>query len=187
MNTYLVLLRGINVGGKNKMAMAELKVLLEELGCENVATFIQSGNVILQSKLSAKTLGENIENHLPKKFKLDSSIIKVLVLTETQIQSIVKNKPKGFGDQPNKYHSDVVFLMGVSSDDAMKVFNPREGVDKVWQGDLAIYSQRLSAKRTTSRLSKIVGTSIYKSMTIRNWNTVTKLLKLLDNLNQKSS
>jgi len=185
MNIYVILLRGINVGGKNKIPMTELKLFLEEQGFDNVMTFIQSGNVILQSKLDAKTLSQKIEKSLPRKFKLDSSIIKVLVLTNEQLQMIVDNKPKDFGDQPEKYHSDVIFLIGISADEAIKVFEPREGVDKVWQGDLAIYSQRLSAKRTKSRLSKIVGTPVYQSMTIRSWNTTTKLLKILEEIDTR--
>jgi uncharacterized protein (DUF1697 family) len=70
--------------------------------------------------------------------------------------------------------------MGISAAEAMKVFDPREGVDTVWPGNGVIYSQRLSAKRTKSRLSKMVGTPAYKSMTIRSWNTTTKLLELFD-------
>jgi uncharacterized protein (DUF1697 family) len=62
---------------------------------------------------------------------------------------------------------------------AMPLFNPREGVDKVWPGDGVIYSQRLSSQRTKSRLNKIMATPAYKSMTIRNWNTTTKLLEML--------
>ncbi|HKG55257.1 MAG TPA: DUF1697 domain-containing protein [Anaerolineales bacterium] len=182
MKTYVILMRGINVGGKNKISMVELKSFLEEQGFEHVRTFIQSGNVILQSKLGAKTVRQKIEKGLPGKFKLDSSMIKVLALTSEQLQKIVDDKPKGFGDQPKKYHSDVIFLMGIGAVEAMKVFKPREGVDNVWQGDLAIYSQRLSAKRTQSRLSKIVGTPAYQSMTIRNWNTTTKLLKILEEM-----
>jgi uncharacterized protein (DUF1697 family) len=71
-------------------------------------------------------------------------------------------------------------LIDYDADKAMKVFNPREGIDKVWPGDAVIYSQRLSAVRTKSRLGKIIGTKPYASMTIRSWNTVTKLLHLLD-------
>ena len=182
MKTYVILMRGINVGGKNKISMTELKTFLEEQGFAHVRTFIQSGNVILQSKLGAKTVRQKIEKGLPARFKLDSSMIKVLALTSEQLQKIVDDKPKGFGDEPGKYHSDVVFLMGISADEAMKVFKPREGVDNVWQGDLAIYSQRLSAKRTQSRLSQIIGTPAYQSMTIRNWNTTTKLLKILEEI-----
>jgi uncharacterized protein (DUF1697 family) len=180
MKSYVVLLRGINVGGKNKIPMAELKRCLEEQGFERVLTYIQSGNVLLQSNLNAQTIGQKIEAMLSEKFTLDSSIIKVLVLTGAQLQAVIDNKPKGFGEQPDKYYSDVVFLMGIDTKEAMKVFKPREGVDSVWAGKGVIYSQRLSALRTKSRLNAIVGTPVYKSMTIRNWNTVTKLLALLE-------
>jgi len=179
MNTYVLLLRGINVGGKNKMPMRELRLFLEEQGFTNVATYIQSGNVLLQSKLDAKTLAQNIEEGLPKRFRLDSSIIRVLVLTQARLQAVIDNKPAGFGEQPEKYYSDVIFLMGIDSARAIAAFDPREGIDKVWQGDGVIYSQRLGAERVKSRLNKIMSTPLYKSMTIRNWNTTTKLLQLL--------
>lgn len=179
MNTYLILLRGINVGGKNKMPMSELKLLLEEQGFSNVIPYIQSGNVIVQSKHDAKKITQDIEKILPEKFKLDTSIIKILVLTKEQLQKVVDDKPKGFGEHPEKYHSDVIFLMDINATEAMSIFAPRAGVDMVWPGKGVIYSQRLSAERTKSRLNKIVGTPLYKSMTIRNWNTTTKLLELL--------
>jgi uncharacterized protein (DUF1697 family) len=179
MKHYVVLLRGINVGGKNTVSMAELKRCLEEQGCQNVITYINSGNVLLQSELSAEKLGQKIEALLSQNFTLDSSVIRVLVLTESQLRAVIDKKPKGFGEQPGKYHSDVIFLMGIDIAEALSVFNPREGVDEVWPSEGVIYFQRLSALRTKSRLSQIVGTSAYKSMTIRNWNTTTKLLELL--------
>jgi uncharacterized protein (DUF1697 family) len=100
-------------------------------------------------------------------------------LTRNQLQAVIDNKPQGFGEQPEKYHSDAIFLMDIDSAQATSVFDPREGVDKVWAGDGVIYSQRLSSQRTRSRLSKIIATPVYKSMTIRSWNTTTKLLELL--------
>jgi len=66
----------------------------------------------------------------------------------------------------------------------MAVFDPREGVDKVWPGDGVIYSQRLSSLRTKSRLGKIVGTPAYKSMTIRSWGTTTKLLEIVRTIDE---
>lgn len=179
MKTYVALLRGINVGGKNKLPMAGLKTFLEEQACADVRTYIQSGNVILRSPLDAKALGAKIEKGLSKTFTLDSATIRVLLLTKKQLQQIVEDRPKGFGDQPAKFHSDVIFLMGITVTEAMKVFAPREDVDRVWPGKGVIYSQRLSAQRTKSRLSKIVGTPAYQSMTIRNWSTTTKLLAML--------
>jgi len=178
MKDYIVLLRGINVGGKNKVPMAELKRCLEDLGCLDVITYINSGNVILRSDVDAKSLGLQIEKTLSRNFKLDSSVIKVLVLTRAELEAVIAEKPEGFGEQPEEYHSDAIFLMGITADKAMAVFNPREGVDKIWPGTGVIYSQRLSALRTKSRLSQIMGTPVYKSMTIRNWNTALKLLEL---------
>jgi uncharacterized protein (DUF1697 family) len=180
MSKYVILVRGINVGGKNKVPMAELKKCLEGLGFAEVLTYIASGNVILESDKPAAEVKELIEAALPRSFKLDSELIKVLVLTHDQLKAVVVQKPPGFGEQPDKYHSDAVFLMDIAAEEAMKVFNPREGVDEVWAGSGVIYSQRLSAQRTKSRLSSTMGTPAYKSMTIRNWNTTTKLLGLLE-------
>lgn len=180
MNTYVVLIRGINVGGKNAVSMATLRERLEELGFSNISTYIASGNVLLQSDLKPAEIKKIIEKALPQSFTLDQDQIKVLVLSREQLKAVVDNKPKGFGEQPDTYHSDAIFLIDTNATDAMKVFSPREGVDMIWQGSGMIYSQRLSAQRTKSRLNKIMISPLYKSMTIRNWNTTTKLLKLLD-------
>lgn len=184
--TYVILMRGVNVGGKNKVSMSELRVFLGEQGFANVLTYIQSGNIMLQSDLDAETITKKIEDGLPGRFKLDSSIIKVLALTRDQLQAIVDNKPEGFGEQPDKYYSDAIFLMGIDAAQAMPVFDPREGVDTVWPGDGVIYSQRLSALRTKSRLNKIMSSPLYKSMTIRSWSTTTKLLDKLKDMDAAS-
>jgi uncharacterized protein (DUF1697 family) len=178
-SSYLVLLRGINVGGKNKVPMAELRSLLEGLGFENVSTYIASGNVFLDSKLSAAKTAEKIEAALPKAFKLDAELIKVAVVSKAALEAVVKRRPKGFGDEPAKYHSDAVFLMGIDADEAMRVFSPRDGVDKVWPGKGVIYHQRLSAERTKSRLNRIMSTPVYASATIRSWQTTLALLELM--------
>lgn len=182
MNTYVILLRGINVGGKNKIPMSDLRKCLEDLGFSNISTYIASGNVILKSEKRAKEVKALIEEALPERFNLDNELIKVLVLTRDQFQAVIEDKPEGFGEQPETYHSDAIFLMDIDSAQAMSVFDPREGVDKVWPGEGVIYSQRLSAQRTKSRLSKIMGTPAYQSMTIRSWNTTTKLQKMLEEM-----
>lgn len=182
MNTYLVLLRGINVGGKNKVSMSELKACLEKLSFSDVITYIASGNVILRSSKSAKEIKSQIEDILPKAFKLDSELINVLVLTHNQLQAIIDDKPEGFGDQPDKYHSDAIFLMDIAVSEVMPAFNPREGVDAIFPGRGVIYSQRLSALRTRSRLSTVMVSPLYKSMTIRSWGTMLKLRELLNGI-----
>jgi uncharacterized protein (DUF1697 family) len=180
MTRYLVLLRGINVGGRNKVPMAGLRELLESHGHTRVSTYIASGNVILSSDRTAAAIKRELEEALPKTFKLDSEQIAVLVLTRAQFRAVVRKRPKGFGDHQEKYHSDAVFLMGIDAVTAMKVFDPRPGVDEVWPGTDVIYSQRLSAQRTKSRLGKIIGTPPYKSMTIRSWQTTMALLERME-------
>lgn len=179
MEPYVVLLRGINVGGKNNVPMAGLKQCLEALGFSNVSSYIASGNIILSSGKAPDEIQPLIESALPECFQLDDELIKVLVLTRSQLQSVVDRKPEGFGEQPETYHSDAIFLMGIAAAEAMPAFSPREGVDQVWPGEGVIYSQRLSAQRTKSRLNKIMASPVYKCMTIRNWNTTTKLLEML--------
>ncbi|MFI5895942.1 DUF1697 domain-containing protein [Actinoplanes sp. NPDC051513] len=180
MTTFLILLRGINVGGKNKVSMAELKKCLEGLGFSDVSTYIVSGNVVLTSDRHAGEIAAQVEAALPKAFKLDSELIKVLVLTRDELQAVVDDRPKGFGNQPDKYHHDAIFLMGIKAAEAMPIFNPREGVDRVWLGNGVVYSERLSAQRTKSRLSSMMTSPLYKSMTIRSWRTTVKLLEILN-------
>ena len=179
MTAYLVLLRGINVGGKNRVPMAELRSVIEDLGFANVSTYIASGNAFLDSDLSAAKVASKIEAALPKAFKLDAELIRIAVLSRVELEAVVKRRPKGFGDDPGKFHSDAIFLMGIDADEAMTVFSPKEGVDKVWPGDGVIYSQRISARRTESRLNRIVGTVPYQSMTIRSWQTTLALRELM--------
>ena len=177
---FLVLLRGINVGGKNKVPMAELRACLEDLGHTEVQTYIASGNVILESEKSASALTKEIEKVLPETFELDSELIRVLVLSHKKLKAVVDDAPKGFGTEPDTYHSDAVFLIDVTAKKAIEVFDPREGVDAVWPGKGVVYSRRLSAQRTKSRMSKIAADPLYKQMTIRSWATTTKLLALMD-------
>lgn len=179
---YVVLIRGINVGGKNKMPMARLKECLEQLGFSSVSTYIASGNVVLESDKRVDEIRTRIEKALPERFKLDDELLRVLVLNLDQFQAVIANKPEGFGEQPEKHHSDVIFLMGIDAAGVMPLFRPREGVDRVWPGKGVVYSQRLSAQRTKSRLKEIMATPEYKFMTIRNWSTTTKLLEIAENM-----
>ena len=182
MTTYVVLLRGINVGGKNVVPMAGLRRCLEDLGFASVSTYIASGNALLASDEPADEIRTRIEAGLSRSFKLDSELIRVLVLSRPQLQAVFDNKPNGFGEQPENYHSDAIFLMDIDAAQVMPVFSPREGVDKVWPGDGVIYSQRLSAERTKSRLNKVMASPLYKSMTIRTWRTTIALLAMLEGL-----
>lgn len=176
--TYVALLRGINVGGKNLIPMARLRTVFEDAGFESVRTYIQSGNVLFETDTPAKGLEQRIERTLEQEFKIP---LVVVVRSERQLRAVVAGKPQGFGDEPSKYHSDVVFLRApLTAAAAIKIVELREGVDQAWPGTRVVYFARLSAKRTQSKMSKIVGTPEYRLMTIRSWTTVSKLVALLD-------
>ena len=175
---YVALLRGINVGGKNKVAMSDLREAFEAHGCSAVRTYIQSGNVVFESDAPAKALEADLEAMLEKRFGVP---LVVVVRSERQFRSIVDKAPKGFGDHPDTYHSDVIFLKApLTAKQAMRTVELRDGVDEAWSGTGVLYFARLSARRTQSRMSKIVGTPEYQQMTIRSWASVTKILALLD-------
>ena len=183
MKTYVVLLRGINVGGKNKISMSELKGFLEKQGFENVVTYIQSGNVVLRSDLPAKTLGAKIEKNLPKKFNLDSSLIKIVALPRKTFKNVVAQAPKEFGRNNSKYRYFVLFLMGTRASKAMKEIDVRQGIDKAWQGEAVIYYRLpslASGHATKSYLNKVAQKPIYAAITMRNWKTTTKLLEIVE-------
>lgn len=183
--SYIILLRGINVGGKNKVPMANLKQCLQDGGYANVQTYIASGNVLLDSNESPEKIKSDVESMLADNFTLDSELIKVLVLTPQALKNIIDKKPKGFGEKPDTYHSDVVFLMDIEPERTAALFDPREGVDSLWCRNDVIYFRRLSAQRAKSRFSKIISNPAYRSMTIRNWNTTTKLHELMQERQKK--
>lgn len=175
---YVALLRGINVGGRNVVAMADLRKGFEEAGYEAVATYIQSGNVLFESDGPAASIEGEVEAMLER---LTGTPLVVVVRSHLQLGRVVRDAPEGFGASPKEHHSDVIFLRSpLSSRQAMRVVEQREGVDQAWPGNGVVYFSRLSERRTQSRMSRIVGTPAYSQMTIRNWNTTTKLLGLLD-------
>ena len=156
MNAYVILLRGINVGGKNKIPMAELRLRLEELGLEDVTPYIQSGNVVVRSDLDAAALSAKVEAMLPRKFKLDSSIVQVVTLDFRTFKKIVAQAPKDFGKDASSYRYNVIFFMDSSPAEAMQQIEVREGVDAVWQGDHAVYFRNSVPDASKSRLSRIL-------------------------------
>jgi uncharacterized protein (DUF1697 family) len=176
---YVALLRGINVGGNNLIKMTALKACFEKQGFEAVSTYIASGNVLFESKdANGAKLTSLIETVLARTFDYRASIV---LRSDKQLKEIVKRAPKGFGREPAKYRYDVIFLKEpLSAQVAMKNVRTKPGVDEAHPGPGALYFSRLIARATQSELSKLVGTDVYKSMTIRNWNTTTKLLGLLD-------
>ena len=177
---YLALLRGINVGGNNIIKMSDLKLCFENMGFTDVLTYIQSGNVIFKSKEKDKALLTNkIEQALSEKFSYTSRIV---LLPYEQLKKIADDAPQRFGSEADKYRYDVLFLKEpLTPDETMKYVNTKEGVDNAYAGEFALYFSRLISKAAQSHLTRLIALPVYQNITIRNWNTTTKLLALVEN------
>lgn len=172
---YVALLRGINVGGNNKIAMKELAEAFRTGGYADVSTYINSGNVLFSADTRPEP--EALEKVISDAFGLD---IAVLVRSHDEIAKVVAKAPKELDDPDVR--PDVWFLRdGLSAKDALAGMpEPHPEVDRLWAGPGVLYSTRVAALATRSRITKVVGTKLYKEMSLRNWNTTRKLLALLD-------
>lgn len=179
MAQYMALLRGINVGGKNQIRMADLKACFGEGGFENVATYIASGNVFFDSgERSSAKLTQRIEKLLSSTFNYEAVVV---IRNRAQLRSVVERAPRGFGSQPARYRSDVLFLKPpVKAAPVLKSIPTKEGVDQAYAGPGVLYFSRLTSKATQSRLGRLISMPIYKSITIRSWSTTVKLLELME-------
>ena len=176
---YLALLRGINVGGNNIIKMTDLKSCFENMGFTEVVTYIQSGNVLFKSAEKDKfKLTRKIEKALSERFNYQSRIV---VVTYKELKKVIEGTPKGFGKDLDTYRCDVIFLKEpLTPAEAMKDVSIKEGVDHAYQGKYVLYFSRLTSKASQSHLAKIIKLPVYQNMTIRNWNTTTKLLALME-------
>ena len=182
---YLALLRGINVGGGNLIKMIDLKACFEVSKLENVATYIQSGNVLFETAEtdSVKLVGK-LEKALSKTFSPYKA--RIVLCSHAKLRQIVHKAPKGFGSQPQEYRYDVIFLKEpLTASVAMKSVTIRPGVDEAFVGPDVLYFSRLSARASQSHLTRIIALPIYQAMTIRNWNTTGKLLALMNTRTQE--
>ena len=179
MNQYVALLRGINVGGKNLIKMTDLKACFEALGFKDVRTYIQSGNVLFSAAGSDQArLTRRLEETLSKTFSYQSRLV---VRSLKQMKDIVTHAPNGFGSNPATYRYDVIFLKEpLTAAKAMESVTTKAGVDQAFAGKGVLYFSRLISRATQSHLTRIITMPVYQSMTIRNWNTTTKLLNMME-------
>lgn len=177
MERFIALLRGINVGGNNIIKMSELKSCFESMGFSAVVTFIQSGNVLFDSvETELSMLTQQIEKTLSERFDYNSRIV---LVSQQALKKVVKDAPEDYGTFPDEYRYDVIFLKPpLTAVEAFSKIQAKEGVDFVSTGEGVLYFSRLSSKSSQSQMTKMIGTAIYKEMTIRNWNTTTKLCEL---------
>lgn len=173
---FVALLRGINVGGRNKIAMADLAECVRAGGYEEVSTYIQSGNVLFSAACSPRAVEADLSRLIQEQFALS---IPVVVRSDAEMAAAVAAAPPHYGDPAHR--CDVIFLKHpLDAEEAMAGMPvPKEGVDQFSAGPGVIYASRLAARASSSRLSRINASPIYPNVTIRNWNTTGKLHELL--------
>jgi uncharacterized protein (DUF1697 family) len=178
-STYVALLRGINVGGKNRILMADLVACFADAGYADVRTFIQSGNVVFRAdRDGCAELTGAIEDMLADAFGYSATIA---LRDREEMRALVAAAPPGFGGEPHHYRYDVFFLMPpLTPDEALGALPITDGVDAAWAGPGVVYHSRLTARASQSRLSRLVSHPVYQRITIRNWNTTTKLLSMMN-------
>jgi uncharacterized protein (DUF1697 family) len=102
-----------------------------------------------------------------------------------ELKAIVAQAPQGFGSDPAAYRYDVIYLKEpLTAGEAMQSVTTKDGVDRAYAGDGVLYFSRLNSRASQSRLTRIIGLPVYQSMTIRNWNTTTKLLSMMEPVDQ---
>lgn len=173
MSTYVALLRGINVGGKNKVPMDALRAVFLSLGYTNVVTYINSGNVLFDG--DAVDL-PGIERALSESFGFR---IPIIILEKPVILAICKRIPSSFkNDKEQK--TDVFFLFDeYNKKSTLQKITTNPDVDTLLYVSGAIIWNVLRKNKAKSGMEKFIGTEIYKNMTARNVNTVRRLGELL--------
>ncbi len=174
MKKYLALLRGINVGGKNRVEMKELKRVFESLGFLNVFTYINSGNVIFETNMEMDV--KSMEKVIHKALGFE---IKVLVRDAKNILKLVRNLPIEW-ENNLKQKTDVLFLWDEFDNKKSIDLIKTTEVDtlKYINGAIVWNVKREDYKK--SGMNKFIGTLVYKNMTARNINTVRKLAGFLE-------
>ncbi len=106
---YIALLRGINISGKNKISMSELKKMLEENKYQNVVTYLNSGNVIFESNINdEETIMQDIYNIVKDKFNLE---IPIFIISALELEDILNNNPKWWGTDNKEIYDNLIFII----------------------------------------------------------------------------
>lgn len=176
MNTYIVLLRGINVSGKNIIKMVDLRSLLVKLSFKNVITYIQSGNIILESNLTnLQEIEGIIQRGLDAKFGYD---VNVLVLKTTELEHVFNNNPyiktkdisrigvTLLNDRPDLSHIEYLVARAAQNEDEFIV------------NDKCIYMYYPNGQGRSKLTHSMLEKKLNSKATSRNWKTITKLIEL---------
>ena len=177
MERYIAFLRGINVSGKNKIPMSELKAGFEKIGFVEVNTHLNSGNVVFSSHEADK---ENLRNRLERmikdRFNLD---IPVFVLSKQELEDILQSAPDWWGTESKELYDNLIFLMPPTTFAEVlgAIGGPKKELEKIQAYKEAIFwSFDRKNYQKTNWWSKTASDDVGRRLTIRTANTVRKLV-----------
>jgi uncharacterized protein (DUF1697 family) len=175
LKTYVALLRGINLAGRNRVSMADLRKVFGGLGAEDVTTYLQSGNVVFKSRVKPAELIEAIEAGVARRV---GSEVTVILCGKAELAKVLAQNPlAGSGRDPEKLH--VTFLSETPTRDRVRALDPKQGEPdefRVVGGRVYLHCPNGygRTKLGNAYLEKQLGVAA----TTRNWKTVTKLAEL---------
>ena len=176
-NVFVALLRGVNVGGKNNLSMSALKANLSKAGFADVATYINSGNVLFtSSEADPRKLEEKIERLLASGHKLEC---KVVVRSIVEMKKLVESLPASWKGDEQWAHNVMFLRHSIDSRDVLKELAPKPDIEIVlYRPGAVLWSARRSDIQK-SAMNKISSRKIFQDMTVRNANTTRKLYELM--------
>ena len=174
---YIALLRGINVGGNNKISMKELKKAFEESGFQAVSTYINSGNIVFSAEdAEIELLKRKSESLIFDKFGLN---ISAMIISADEVCEALKNAPDWWGVDKESKHNAIFVISPITVEEVyLEVGELKPQYEKVSHFNRIIFWSAPIKSFSRTRWSKVVGSSVYNSVTIRNANTVKTLAKL---------
>lgn len=173
---YVALLRGINVGGKAKVEMTRLKAVFEKAGATEVSTYINSGNVLFTDSRQPNELVTLIESSIESEFGFK---VPIVLRTANQIKTLIESIPSEWTNDTVQ-RTDVMFLWDeIDNENILQAVHSNPEIERTMYvpGALIWNIGRQNVMRGSA--IKLVNTSLYKQMTIRNINTVRKIQTLL--------
>lgn len=178
MPRYIGFLRGINISGRNKISMAELKKAFEEHGLKDAKTYLNSGNVIFFSdETDREQVRNQIEAMIKKQFGLD---VPVFVILKEALEDILHHAPEWWGQTDSgQWYDNLIFIMPPAAFGEVlnEIGEPKEGLEKIKNYNEAVFwSFSRKDYQKTNWWSKTASANIGKKLTIRTANTVRKMV-----------
>jgi uncharacterized protein (DUF1697 family) len=175
MPRYAVLLRGINIGPRNRISMPDLRSALEQGGFGEVQTYLQSGNVVLESHATPESVRRKVEGLIAERFGLE---IAVVVRTKAELAAVVRRNPLGNVATDPKRHQVTFLSKKLAAKAVRELEEAATPQERVVVAGLEVYAWHPSGVARSKLWAKLAGKGLGVTATSRNWTTVKALLGL---------